>query len=66
MLSHRRRTTLFFSALMVIQVLSPLAFVSGQESNPSPETDADLEGLEEVLKSKGGAELSTAKLDRAD
>ena len=29
-------------------------------------TDADLEGLEEVLKSKGGAELSTAKLDRAD
>ena len=29
-------------------------------------TDADLEGLEEVLKTKGGAELSTAKLDRAD
>ncbi len=48
MLSHRRRTTLFFSALMVIQVLSPLAFVSGQESNPSPETDADLEGLQQV------------------
>ena len=29
-------------------------------------TDADLEGLEEVLKTKGGAELSTAKLDRVD
>jgi hypothetical protein len=25
-----------------------------------------LKGLEEVLKTKGGAELSTAKLDRAD
>ena len=29
-------------------------------------TDAGLEGLDEVLKTKGGADLSTAKLDRAD
>jgi len=48
MLSHRRRTTLFFSALMAIQVLSPLVLVSGQESNPSPETDADLNGLQQL------------------
>ena len=48
MLSQRRRATVFFTALMVIQVLSPFALVSGQESNPSPETSADLQALAQL------------------
>ena len=48
MLSRRRRTTVLFSTLMLLQVLSPIAFVSAQETNPAPETDADLEALAQL------------------
>lgn len=29
-------------------------------------TDADIEGLEEALKAKGGAELAGVKMDKAE
>ncbi|MEK9651103.1 MAG: S8 family serine peptidase [Poseidonia sp.] len=48
MLSRRRRTTVLFSTLMLIQVLSPMAFVAAQETNPAPETDTDLEALAQL------------------
>jgi len=48
MLGQRRRATVLFSTLMLLQVLSPVAMVSGQPSNLDPQTDADLDGLAQL------------------
>ena len=45
MLSQRRRTSVLFFSLMVIQVLSPLAHASATSVDYTTETNADLEHL---------------------
>ena len=48
MQSHRRRTSIVFFALLLVQVLSPLAFVQAEQSTYDTETDAELEMLQQV------------------
>ncbi|MGB1679536.1 MAG: S8 family serine peptidase, partial [Poseidonia sp.] len=48
MQSHRRRTSIVFFALLLVQVLSPLAFVQAEQSTYNTETDAELEMLQQV------------------
>ncbi len=57
MLRQRRSATILFSTLMLVQVLSPLAMVSGQTSHPDPQTEADLDGLAQL----GIAPMATAE-----
>ena len=45
---HRRRTSLLFFSLLVVQVLSPLAFAQASSETNSTDTSADLTLLEQV------------------
>ena len=45
---QRRRTSVVFFALLLVQVLSPLAFVQADQTQYQPQTDAALESLQQV------------------
>lgn len=45
---QRRRTSVVFFALLLVQVLSPLAFVQAEQTPYQPQTDAALESLQQV------------------
>ena len=45
---QRRRTSVLFFALLLVQVLSPLAFAQADQTQYQPETDAALEPLQQV------------------
>ena len=57
MQTQRRRTSLVFMTLLLVQVLSPLAFAGAEQSSYEPETDAALEWLEQV----GVSPIATAE-----
>ena len=57
MQTQRRRTSLVFMTLLLVQVLSPLAFAGAEQSSYEPETDAALELLEQV----GVSPIATAE-----
>ncbi|MEC7507925.1 MAG: S8 family serine peptidase, partial [Candidatus Thermoplasmatota archaeon] len=48
MQSHRRRTTGVFIALLLVQVLSPMAFAQPSEASSSTDTEAALAWLEQL------------------
>ncbi|MCH1617079.1 MAG: S8 family serine peptidase, partial [Candidatus Poseidonia sp.] len=48
MQTQRRRTSILFFALLLVQVLSPLAFVQAEQRQYQPDSDAALELLQQV------------------